>query len=178
METSKAGDQRVEIYRSMDSNQRRHFMQLDLAPVVRAVEHSLFFFFQAEDGIRDVAVTGVQTCALPICSRSGCGCCCSPAARGRRPRCSLHDGDHFGGEYQMKLLTLGLAVPLFVAAAPAAGAQEAPKAPEALQVGADAPDFALPGATRYGVLRNPIHLSDFKGKTVVLAFFYKARTKG
>src|SRR2546422_3130019 len=30
----------------------------------------LFFFFQAEDGIRDVAVTGVQTCALPI---SECG---------------------------------------------------------------------------------------------------------
>src|SRR5256884_5993036 len=30
------------------------------------VDHD-FFFFQAEDGIRDVAVTGVQTCALPIC---------------------------------------------------------------------------------------------------------------
>src|SRR2546422_7344219 len=29
-----------------------------------------FFFFQAEDGIRDVAVTGVQTCALPISGRS------------------------------------------------------------------------------------------------------------
>src|SRR2546422_7821205 len=29
-----------------------------------------FFFFQAEDGIRDVAVTGVQTCALPISCRS------------------------------------------------------------------------------------------------------------
>src|SRR3989449_11116054 len=29
----------------------------------------LFFFFQAEDGIRDVAVTGVQTCALPISLR-------------------------------------------------------------------------------------------------------------
>src|SRR5690606_39989160 len=28
----------------------------------------LFFFFQAEDGIRDFHVTGVQTCALPICS--------------------------------------------------------------------------------------------------------------
>src|SRR2546429_2542184 len=28
----------------------------------------LLFFFQAEDGIRDVAVTGVQTCALPISS--------------------------------------------------------------------------------------------------------------
>src|SRR3712207_127789 len=27
----------------------------------------LFFFFQAEDGIRDIGVTGVQTCALPIC---------------------------------------------------------------------------------------------------------------
>src|SRR5258706_7825448 len=27
----------------------------------------IFFFFQAEDGIRDWSVTGVQTCALPIC---------------------------------------------------------------------------------------------------------------
>src|SRR2546429_6624342 len=30
------------------------------------IVYGLFFFFQAEDGIRDVAVTGVQTCALPI----------------------------------------------------------------------------------------------------------------
>src|SRR2546429_2003468 len=30
------------------------------------------FFFQAEDGIRDVAVTGVQTCALPICADREC----------------------------------------------------------------------------------------------------------
>src|SRR2546422_4619831 len=30
-----------------------------------------FFFFQAEDGIRDVAVTGVQTCALPIYQTPG-----------------------------------------------------------------------------------------------------------
>src|SRR2546421_2047151 len=29
----------------------------------------VFFFFQAEDGIRDLIVTGVQTCALPICER-------------------------------------------------------------------------------------------------------------
>src|SRR5690606_39844760 len=28
-----------------------------------------YFFFQAEDGIRDFHVTGVQTCALPICDR-------------------------------------------------------------------------------------------------------------
>src|SRR5687768_17652458 len=33
----------------------------------------LFFFFQAEDGIRDVAVTGVQTCALPISLRAQLG---------------------------------------------------------------------------------------------------------
>src|SRR5256884_9322021 len=31
---------------------------------------SSVFFFQAEDGIRDVAVTGVQTCALPILSKA------------------------------------------------------------------------------------------------------------
>src|SRR2546426_7810637 len=30
-----------------------------------------FFFFQAEDGIRDYKVTGVQTCALPICRSAG-----------------------------------------------------------------------------------------------------------
>src|SRR2546430_3182222 len=30
------------------------------------VPHFIFFFFQAEDGIRDLTVTGVQTCALPI----------------------------------------------------------------------------------------------------------------
>src|SRR3712207_9577925 len=31
----------------------------------------MFFFFQAEDGIRDIGVTGVQTCALPICATGG-----------------------------------------------------------------------------------------------------------
>src|SRR5256885_9357343 len=35
--------------------------------VVQCVDEVLFFFFQAEDGIRDYKVTGVQTCALPIC---------------------------------------------------------------------------------------------------------------
>src|SRR5207245_3716416 len=33
-------------------------------------EVCLIFFFQAEDGIRDATVTGVQTCALPICPPS------------------------------------------------------------------------------------------------------------
>src|SRR5256885_12953299 len=31
------------------------------------IRSDVFFFFQAEDGIRDYKVTGVQTCALPIC---------------------------------------------------------------------------------------------------------------
>ena len=48
----------------------------------------------------------------------------------------------------------------------------------AVKVGQTAPDFQAPGATRYGLLANPVSLSDFSGKTVVLAFFYKARTKG
>ncbi|HEY9427976.1 MAG TPA: hypothetical protein VIR34_12540 [Gemmatimonadaceae bacterium] len=48
----------------------------------------------------------------------------------------------------------------------------------AVQVGQRAPEFEAPGATRYGLLRDPVSLSDFSGKTVVLAFFYKARTKG
>src|SRR5712675_2172509 len=34
--------------------------------IFKNISINFFFFFQAEDGIRDVAVTGVQTCALPI----------------------------------------------------------------------------------------------------------------
>jgi hypothetical protein len=45
-------------------------------------------------------------------------------------------------------------------------------------VGDIAPDFALAGATRYGLLKTPVRLSDYRGRTVVLAFFYQARTKG
>jgi hypothetical protein len=41
-----------------------------------------------------------------------------------------------------------------------------------------APDFTLPGADRYGVLKSPVRLSDYRGRTVVLAFFFQARTKG
>src|SRR3712207_8988578 len=34
--------------------------------MLRNADVLCFFFFQAEDGIRDIGVTGVQTCALPI----------------------------------------------------------------------------------------------------------------
>src|SRR3712207_8075963 len=48
-----------------------------------AVELRRFFvFFQAEDGIRDIGVTGVQTCALPICSDSAT----------LFPKCSMNPG--------------------------------------------------------------------------------------
>src|SRR5436189_2146938 len=40
---------------------------------------SFFFFFQAEDGIRDTSVTGVQTCALPISTPTGRPPLVSPA---------------------------------------------------------------------------------------------------
>src|SRR5256886_7519578 len=40
------------------------------ADLDRIYNMSLIFFFQAEDGIRDLTVTGVQTCALPICGSS------------------------------------------------------------------------------------------------------------
>src|SRR2546429_6835691 len=45
----------------------------------------IVFFFQAEDGIRDVAVTGVQTCALPISS----ACWTARTATSRAPRSCL-----------------------------------------------------------------------------------------
>ena len=61
---------------------------------------------------------------------------------------------------------------------PTAPPPPAPPAPPALEVGAVAPDFAMPGATRWGTLRSPVRLSDYKGKVVVLAFFFKARTRG
>jgi thioredoxin-dependent peroxiredoxin len=60
-----------------------------------------------------------------------------------------------------------------VAQAPQPGS--AATAPDTGQI---APDFTLPGATRFGLLKDPVKLSNFRGQTVVLAFFPKARTKG
>ncbi|HKP49108.1 MAG TPA: hypothetical protein VJU17_03765 [Gemmatimonadales bacterium] len=71
----------------------------------------------------------------------------------------------------MRLLSSTL---VFLAVPVVLGAQQS----RPLELGATAPEFSMKGATRYGVLAKPVHLSDFKGKTVVLAFFYKARTKG
>lgn len=83
------------------------------------------------------------------------------------------------------LIALFLASALALRAEPAAAQQKSAPVPATvpvarpdLAVGQMAPDFALPGATRYGVLRDSVRLSSLRGQTVVLAFFYKARTKG
>ena len=81
---------------------------------------------------------------------------------------------------QLRTVTrVTLAALLTVVAARSADAQQTTTpASAAPEVGTMAPDFALSGATRYGLLRDPVRLSDFRGNTVVLAFFYRARTKG
>lgn len=45
-------------------------------------------------------------------------------------------------------------------------------------VGELAPDFTVRPVTRFGALSAPFRLSDFRGETVVLWFFVKARTRG
>lgn len=76
-----------------------------------------------------------------------------------------------------KAISLGLlALALALGAPEQTEAQVAPTG--LLEVGAMAPDFALPGATRYGLLEEPVRLSDYEGKTVVLAFFFRVRTRG
>lgn len=79
---------------------------------------------------------------------------------------------------QLDLRGVGAVLAAACVMAPVASAQ-APK-PDASgpQVGDVAPDFTLPGGTRYGLLKGPVRLSDYRGQTVVLAFFYQARTKG
>jgi thioredoxin-dependent peroxiredoxin len=64
-----------------------------------------------------------------------------------------------------------LATPL--AASPLGAQRSGP-----LPVGTPAPEFALTGATSAGVADHPVRLRDFRDQTVVIAFFYKARTKG
>jgi len=67
---------------------------------------------------------------------------------------------------------------LALAAALGAGLTTACSAQDAPAAGAVAPAFSLAGATREGILSSPVRLEDLRDKTVVIAFFYKARTKG
>ena len=76
-----------------------------------------------------------------------------------------------------KTIALGLLVGGFAMGAPTPSAGQ-DVGSGLLAAGEMAPDFALPGATRYGALKAPVRLSDFRGKTVVLAFFFRVRTPG
>ena len=81
----------------------------------------------------------------------------------------------------MRARSIPFVAAVVMACAPAVvPAQQPPASPvsKAPAVGAMAPDFALPGATRYGLLADSVRLSDYRGNTVVLAFFFRARTKG
>jgi hypothetical protein len=61
----------------------------------------------------------------------------------------------------------------FTAAAPALA-----QSPVPLAVGDSAPDFTLPVASRAGVGAAPLRLRDLRDQTIVLAFFYRARSSG
>ena len=72
-----------------------------------------------------------------------------------------------------KAISLALVAGALAMGAPADGSAQG-----LLAVGEMAPDFTLPGATRYGQLASPVRLSDYRGETVVLAFFFRVRTPG
>lgn len=71
--------------------------------------------------------------------------------------------------------TMAAVVALAVGVPSVGGAQQAEVGPK---VGEMAPDFTLRGVTKDGPMREAIRLSSYRGNTVVLAFFFKARTKG
>ena len=81
-------------------------------------------------------------------------------------------------------MTKGLAIAVMASAAALLGppnrafGQQPAAASTAIDTGQMAPDFTVAGATRYGLLKDPVRLSDFRGQTVVLAFLFKARTRG
>lgn len=77
-----------------------------------------------------------------------------------------------------KVLKAALAAVAILAIAGPQGGLRAQPAETGPKVGEMAPNFSLAGATRYGVLRDQIALENYKGNTVVLAFFFRARSRG
>jgi hypothetical protein len=79
-------------------------------------------------------------------------------------------------------MPLRLAAALVVGAAQLAVAQQPQPTDSALAlvpaVGDIAPDFSFRAIDRNGIAANPTKLSDYRGQTVVLWFFIKARTRG
>jgi thioredoxin-dependent peroxiredoxin len=79
--------------------------------------------------------------------------------------------------HQIVTVRRALVAAAALALIPAASQAQA-AAPHVPNVGEQAPDFTAPAATRYGLLRDQLHLADLRGKTVVLAFFPRSRTQG
>lgn len=75
-----------------------------------------------------------------------------------------------------RILAAGLLAGGLLAGAPGDGAAQQEQ--QFLPVGAPAPDVSFTGATRYGMLAEPVRLSQFRGKTLVIAFFFRARSSG
>lgn len=74
-----------------------------------------------------------------------------------------------------------IAAALVISAASIAGAQQTPADSTAAAipaVGDTAPDFSFRAIDRNGMAAKPARLSDYRGQTVVLWFFVKARTRG
>jgi cytochrome oxidase Cu insertion factor (SCO1/SenC/PrrC family) len=89
-----------------------------------------------------------------------------------------------GEHHMLKMVRIAASAAIAAASIAAANSAHAQAPTAAATVNAGpavndvAPDFTLMGADRYGLLKTPIKLSDYRGRTVVLAFFFQARTKG
>ena len=75
----------------------------------------------------------------------------------------------------MRRVLCGLAM---LIAVPAVIPRLAAQGDKPLELGIEAPEFNLTGVTADGLLPEPVRLAEFRGQTVVIAFFFKARTKG
>src|SRR3712207_4915612 len=107
--------------------------------------YSLFFFFQAEDGIRDIGVTGVQTCALPIFAAAG-----ALAVRLRRA----------SDEERQQLRWIAVAAALLAATLAVlvgVGVARGTTAPWYLQAAFYLGYLAVPVATGFAVLRHRLY---------------------
>src|SRR5256886_13611788 len=95
-------------------------MSLSRAEWVPVMKRKLFrnyfvFFFQAEDGIRDLTVTGVQTCALPIWDRAENGAVRRGAGAAGRHRSAVRahyaGGELFHPEVRIPIVVAGRSTP-------------------------------------------------------------------
>src|SRR5271169_1735923 len=114
----------------------------------------IFFLFQAEDGIRDATVTGVQTCALPIWARPGDNPALGRAAAGPGRESRLVGMIHIKAEDRMNKIfrvlgVLAAVAALLVGAAGLAVAQGA-NAPTPPSSGEPAYEVAEPGESETG----------------------------